>query len=170
MRDGFEALYRAQYEAVHRFATRRLSGPGVDDIVASTFELAWRKLPDDHPQPVGWLIRTASNLVKAELRRQARERRALRDVDLIHAPDDESSELDTLDRLLGQLPHAQREILRLAYWDGLTAAQIAVVLGCSEQAAWKRISRAKAALRAAWPTDPRIGREEAETYASERDG
>ncbi|NLP82258.1 sigma-70 family RNA polymerase sigma factor [Microbacterium sp. CFH 90308] len=170
MRDGFEALYRAQYAAVHRFATRRLSGPGVDDIVASTFELAWRKLPDDHPQPVGWLIRTAGNLVKAELRRQARERRALRDADLRGASDEDRSALDTLDRLLGQLPSAQREILQLAYWDGLTAAQIAVVLGCSEQAAWKRISRAKATLRAAWPTDPPSDREEAETYASERDG
>lgn len=165
MRDGFEALYRAQHEAVHRFVTRRLSGPGVDDIVASTFELAWRKLPDDHPQPVGWLIRTAGNLVKTELRRQAREQRAFRDADLTDAPQDDRDALETLDRLLAQLPHAQREVLRLAYWDGLTAAQVAVVLGCSERAAWKRISRARAALRAAWPTDPPSGREEAETYA-----
>jgi RNA polymerase sigma-70 factor (ECF subfamily) len=85
------------------------------------------------------------------------------------APDGDGNALETLDRLLGRLPHAQREILRLAYWDGLTAAQISVVLGCSEQAVWKRISRAKAALRAAWPTDPPSGREETETYARRRD-
>ena len=165
MRDGFEALYRAQYGAVHRFVTRRLSGAGVDDIVASTFELAWQKLPDDHPQQVGWLIRTAGNLVKTELRRQARERRALRDVDLIEDHRGDDGALDTLERLLRQLPAAQREILQLTYWDGLTAAEVAVVLGCSEQAVWKRVSRAKAALRAAWPTDPPTDREEAETYA-----
>lgn len=165
MRDGFEALYRAHYEAVHRFVNRRLAG-STDDIVASTFELAYRKLPAAHPHPVGWLIRTAGNLVKAELRRQERERRALRDADLVRAaPGDGRDDLDTLGRLLERMPPAHREVLQLTYWDGLSAAEAAVVLGCSEQAVWKRLSRAKAALRAAWPTERDSDREGAETYA-----
>ena len=164
MRDGFEALYRAHYEAVHRFVNRRLAG-SADDIVASTFELAYRKLQADHPHPVGWLIRTAANLVKAELRRQDRERRALRDADLMRSVPCEGGDLDTLGRLLERMPRAHREVLQLTYWDGLSAAEAAVVLGCSEQAVWKRLSRAKAALRAAWPTDTDSDREGAETYA-----
>ena len=164
MRDGFVALYRAHYEAVHRFVNRRLAG-SADDIVASTFELAYRKLHADHPHPVGWLIRTAGNLVKAELRRQDRERRALRDADLMRSVPGEGGDLDTLGRLLERMPRAHREVLQLTYWDGLSAAEAAVVLGCSEQAVWKRLSRAKAALRAAWPTDTDSDREGAETYA-----
>lgn len=164
MRDGFEALYRAHYEAVHRFVNRRLSG-SADDIVASTFELAYRKLPTAHPHPVGWLIRTAGNLVKAELRRQDRERRALRDVDLMRAAPGDGGDLDTLGHLLERMSRAHREVLQLTYWDGLSAAEAGVVLGCSEQAVWKRLSRAKAALRAAWPTESDSDREGAETYA-----
>ena len=41
-----------------------------------------------------------------------------------------------------------REALRLTFWEQVSAAEVAIVLECSEQAAWKRISRAKAALRA----------------------
>lgn len=164
MRDGFEALYRAHYDAVHRFVMRRLGGPNVDDIVASTFELAYRGLDAAHPQPVGWLIRTAGNLMKAELRRQETERRALRDVGVVLAPDDGDGRLDTLDRLLERMPRPHRDVLQLTYWDGLTATEAAVVLGCSEQAVWKRLSRAKSALRAAWPAGPENRREGAETY------
>lgn len=165
MRDGFEALYRAHYEAVHRFVTRRLAG-SADDIVASTFELAYRKLRGDHPHPVGWLIRTAANLVKAELRRQERERRALRDADVLRAAHDEGDvDLDTLGSLLERMPRTHREVLQLTYWDELSAADAAVVLGCSEQAVWKRLSRAKAALRAAWPAENDGDREGVETYA-----
>ncbi|WP_127819615.1 RNA polymerase sigma factor [Microbacterium sp. CPCC 204701] len=164
MRDGFEALYRAHYKAVHRFVNRRLAA-SADDIVASTFELAYRKLPADHPQPVGWLIRTAANLVKAELRRHERERRALRDAELMRTAPGDGGDLDTLGSLLARMTPAHREVLQLTYWDGLGAAEAAVVLGCSEQAVWKRLSRAKAALRAAWPTESDSDREGAETYA-----
>lgn len=164
MRDGFERLYRTHHGAVHRFVTRRLAGPDVDDIVASTFELAYRKLGDDHPQPVGWLIRTADNLVKAELRRQAREQRARRDAEVVQAGQEHRGDLDRLERLVERMPRAHREILRLTYWDELSAAQAAVVLGCSEQAARKRVSRARAALRSAWRADSPESREEAERY------
>lgn len=168
MRDGFEALYRAHYGAVHRFVTRRLSGPNVDDIVASTFELAYRKLRDDHPQPVGWLIRTADNLVKADLRRQVREQRALRDAEVVRAPQEERGDLDRLELLMERMPRPHREVLQLTYWDGLSAAQAAIVLGCSEQAVRKRVSRARAALRSEWGTESTESpesRKEAETYA-----
>lgn len=165
MRDGFEALYRAHYGAVHRFVTRRLGGPNIDDIVASTFELAYRKLRDDHPQPVGWLIRTADNLVKADLRRSAREQRALRDADVVRAPQEDRADLDRLERLIERMPRAHREVLQLTYWDELSAAQAATVLGCSEQAVRKRVSRARAALRSAWESEPAEDREGARTYA-----
>lgn len=68
----------------------------------------------------------------------------LQDRALLHGPD---PEIEALDRALFDLAEKDRESLRLTYWELLTAAEVGAVLGCSEQAAWKRISRAKAAVR-----------------------
>ncbi|QKJ20960.1 RNA polymerase sigma factor [Microbacterium hominis] len=153
MRDGFEELFRSHHAAVRRFATRRVGAAAADDIVASTFELALHRLPARHPHPTGWLFRAADNLCKAEVTRQAREIRMLRDAGVIADTevDAADSDVDVLLRLLEMLPAAQREVLQLTYWDRLSAADVGVVLGCSVPAVWKRISRAKAMLRAAWP-------------------
>ncbi len=153
MQDGFEALFRDQYAAVRRFVHRRLGATDGDDVVAATFELAYRKLPDRHPHPVGWVFRTAGNLVKAELRRRDREHRAAQDAATIDAIGGDDADIDILRGILERLPAAHRDVLQLTYWDGLAAADVGVALGCSEQAVWKRISRAKAAIRAAWPDD-----------------
>ena len=151
MRDGFEELFRSHRSDIERFVVRRVGAAAADDIVASTFELALRKLPQRHAHPVGWLFRTADNLCKAELRRQVRENRAMQDAGLIAAPGGDDGDIEVLLQLLAKLPTVQRDVLQLTYWDRLSAADVGVVLGCSERAVWKRISRAKAALRAAWP-------------------
>ena len=46
-----------------------------------------------------------------------------------------------------RLPDADREVLRLAAWEGLSHAQIAISLGCSENAAALRLHRARQRLR-----------------------
>lgn len=165
MHEGFEALYREHYAALRRYADRGVGSATADDIVASTFELAYVKLPPEHPHPVGWLFRTAANLMKAEVRHREKERRAMRDAEVIGATDDPDADLDILRAAMERMPQAQRTILQLTYWDGLSAAESAVVLGCSEQAVWKRISRAKAALRDAWPRTMTMTRKEALTSA-----
>nr|WP_243847446.1 RNA polymerase sigma factor [Microbacterium ulmi] len=165
MHDGFDAFFRAHYAAVWRYVDRRLGSASADDVAASTFELAYRRLDPAHPHPVGWLFRTASNLMKAEMRRSDRERRAAREAEVLRAPSEGDPELETLTTLLERLPAPHRTVLQLTYWDGLSAADVGVVLGCSEQAVWKRVSRAKAALRAAWPTSPATTWKEAMTNA-----
>lgn len=165
MHEGFEALYREHYAALWRYANRRVGDATADDIVASTFELAYRKLPAEHPHPIGWLFRTASNLMKAEVRRSEKERLAMRDADVIGGDDDPDDDLDILRAAMQRLPEAHRTLLQLTYWDGLSAAEAGVVLGCSEQAIWKRISRAKAALRDAWPHTTTMAWREAMTSA-----
>lgn len=152
MRDGLDELFRSHHPDLRRFVVRLVGTATADDIVASTFELALRKLSDRHPHPVGWLYRTAGNLCKGEVRRQVRENRAERDARLIADTGADDGDVGVLLGLLATLPAAQQEVLQLTYWDRLSAADVAVVLGCSERAVWKRISRAKAALREAWPT------------------
>lgn len=52
--ERFEALYRANYAAVLRYAARR-SGPGAaEEVAAETFATAWRRLdqiPAAEPLP-----------------------------------------------------------------------------------------------------------------------
>jgi len=165
MRDGFDVLYREQYAAVARFVRRQVGESAAEDVVASTFELAYAKLRDDHPHPVGWLFQTARNLMKAELRRRERERRALRDASVLAVRDAGDHDIETVRALLEALPPRHREVLQLTYWDRLAASDVGVVLGCSEQAVWKRISRAKTALRSAWTSNGSTSWEETLTDA-----
>lgn len=149
MRDGFDELYRDHRAALTRYARRQV-GDGAEDIVAATYELAYTRLRAGHPHPLGWLFRTARNLIAAERGRQERERVAGRDAAVLAAPQDEVSDIELIRLLIAQLPPRDREVLQLTYWDRLSAAEVAVVLGCTTTAVWKRISRAKSQLREAW--------------------
>ena len=54
-----------------------------------------------------------------------------------------------VDELLPLLKSAQQEILRLAYWDGLSSEEMATVLGISANSARVRLHRAREAFRRA---------------------
>lgn len=150
MAHDINSLYREQSVALTRYVARLVGPDLADDIVSSTFVLAHSKLLRDHPQPAGWLFRTARLLMKTELRRVDRERRAQRDAMVLAVPNESDDDVEVVVELLEALPVKHREVLQLTYWDLLTAAEVGVVLGCSETAAWKRISRAKSALRSSW--------------------
>ena len=60
------------------------------------------------------------------------------------APDTSTEVFDAL-RRLGE---DDRELLRLTAWEGLSGKELAVALGLSEQAARKRLSRARSRLAA----------------------
>ena len=42
---------------------------------------------------------------------------------------------------------AEREVLYLTYWEEASAEQLAKTLGCSQDAAWARVSRARKSLK-----------------------
>jgi RNA polymerase sigma-70 factor (sigma-E family) len=54
--------------------------------------------------------------------------------------------------LLGRLPRRQRAVLVLRYYEDLSDAEIATVLGCGQATVRSQATRALAALRAAVPT------------------
>lgn len=111
------------------------------------FEIAWRRYDPAAPFRRPWLLQTARNLVGDSYRRRDREREGMRT--LAAASDTPDTTFQNVDvRLaLKHLSAADREILELFYWDGLTAPEIAEVVGCRTAAAWKRLSRARDALR-----------------------
>jgi RNA polymerase sigma factor (sigma-70 family) len=147
-RARFEALFAAHHAAVRSYVVRRAgAGIGIDDAVADTFLVAWRRL-DEVPEPARpWLLGVARRVL-ADQRRGLRRRRSLTER-LVHAssarigwepPAQISAELA---EALRDLTGHEREALMLVAWDGLTAAEGAVAVGCSAAAFRVRLHRAR---------------------------
>jgi len=108
----------------------------------------WRTLDGD---PEGYLRRTLYNLAADGFRRQGRLQRKL---GLLRAgtppPPDVIAEVDLRDalvRILLQLPPRQRAVLVLRYWEQLTEAETAAVLGWPEGTVKSAASRGLRRLR-----------------------
>lgn len=155
----FEALYNGNFGDVLAYALRRCpSREDAEDVVAETFAVAWRRLdelPEDDEARL-WLFGTArlirSNRIRGHGRRQrllGRLRHRVRQTDL---PGVEGGVIahQRLRQAMSALSEADREVLGLHAWEGLTAEQIATTLEISVAAAWKRLQRARDRLAAHW--------------------
>lgn len=107
-----------------------------------------RRLAGD---PEGYLRRTLCNLAADGFRRQGRWQRKFVILQAeAHAPADATAEVDLRDalvRLLIQLPPQQRTVLVLRYWEQLSGAETAELLGCSEDVVKSAASRSLRRLR-----------------------
>lgn len=95
---------------------------------------------------IGWEIKDYFARQKRDQQRTV----ALEDVDEPWAEDDSNLAIldrDEVQRLLAQLPHADREILERVYIDAVPIAQAAEQLGISRNAADARLFRARQKLR-----------------------
>ncbi len=145
----FDAFYRQYRLRVLRYVERRLSDPeAASEVCAECFVIAWRKFDPDCPFTVAWLYRTARNLIGNAYRKRQREQQLLSLLRAQAERDESPADFAILADAMSGLNGKDREALRLTFWEQVSAAEVAIVLECSEQAAWKRISRAKAALRA----------------------
>jgi len=148
----FRALFEATYGAVRRYVDHRgVTGGRADDIVAETFIVAWRRL-DDVPadRPLPWLLVVARNLWlnqrRADRRYAAAQQRLPLPVPATDEPDDAA--VAAVRRGLATLDPADREVILLVARDGLTAAEVGEVLGCTPGAARVRLHRARHRLGA----------------------
>ena len=137
----FTRVYEQHHETVRRYVWRR-DPDIVDDVVAETFLVAWRRLDEIPAQAAPWLIGVARNVRRNE-RRGARRQRAV-SVRLADAVPPLAGEV-----ALRTLAPRDREVLLLAVWDGLDRAAIAAALGCSKANASLRVHRARRRLAAA---------------------
>lgn len=156
-RIAFEALFTEHHAAVLRYVERRVDDrEQARELTMDCFEIAWRRYDPGAPFSRPWLLQTARNLVGDSYRRRDREREGMQT--LAAAADGPDTTFQNVDLRLAlrHLPAADREILELFYWDGLAAPEIAEVVGCRTSAAWKRLSRARDALRSllAEPREP----------------
>lgn len=140
----FEQIYEQHADAVRAYVRRRAPESVVDDVVADVFVVALRRLDDVPRNALPWLYAVARKTL-------ANERRKRRDVPVAAlevAYEPEPFGDSQLAAAFVALSDADREILRLVAWEGLSLRDAAGVLECSPVAARVRFHRAKARLRA----------------------
>lgn len=156
----FEAIYRTQYGAVVRFAHRRTAAENVEEVLAETFTVAWRRLGEVPADPLPWLYVVARNVIRAKHRAAASAadkaaNQAVLGSHMGRDPADALGERELIWRAFGSLPDGDREALRLVAWEGLDHRRAALASGTSQVAFAMRVSRARrrlaAALNAAQP-------------------
>jgi RNA polymerase sigma factor (sigma-70 family) len=143
----FETLFAAHHAAVRSYIARRAGGGvAIDDAVADTFLVAWRRLDDVPAVPLPWLLGVARRVL-ADQRRSAHRRRSLvqrlRTVDPAPGWAAPLSLGPELASALASLTDHEREALLLVAWDELTPAEAAVAAGCSPAAFRVRLHRAR---------------------------
>jgi RNA polymerase sigma-70 factor, ECF subfamily len=150
----FTALYRQHHALVHDFACRRVGNDLAQEVVSETFLVAWRRLDDIPETPVPWLYRVALFEI-ANLRRRTAKTSRLHHalVENRSGAGGTESDVDTFSALahavgiaFESLRPRDQEILRLAAWEQLSAAEGAAVLQCSISAYRMRLHRARIRL------------------------
>jgi RNA polymerase sigma-70 factor (ECF subfamily) len=154
---AFAALYRGLHPAVMRFLTRRLRDSSqAEELCALTFERVVARL-DSFDASKGcieaWVIRISRNALIDHLRAQRPRANESELALLAEQGDDplervlEGERMRHLGELLAACSAQERELLALRYGDGLRHRAIAELLGISEAAVRKRLSRAVGQLR-----------------------
>ncbi|MFG2126941.1 RNA polymerase sigma factor [Streptomyces sp. NPDC048751] len=156
--ERFRDVYEECYPRVLAYATSQVGRQVGEDITSETFTVAWRRMRDV-PQPaLPWLLGVARNLVRELRRRDSRQyalaaqeaqrisRGALTETqDVAMGVSDREAALQAL----ASLSHADRELLTLIAWHGLTPKQAARVLGCPTATLTVRLHRARRRLERA---------------------
>ena len=143
-----EALFCDHFSAVRSYARRRAPDSMVDDVVAETFLVAWRRIDDLPDDARPWLLGVARKTLSTHLR-SARRRTSL--VEKLSAAELPAafSQVDGPDTgLIGALKRlaaTDQEVRALAAWEDRMPREAAGVLGVSP--AWYRVRLHRAKRR-----------------------
>ena len=149
--ERFAALFHETAPRVRAYVRRHTPAPAVDEVVADTYLIAWRRrdvLPAAEPLP--WLLVTARQVIANRARRKARTEVSGVDLERVAGAREPADETAT-DRsaalaALAALSEREREALLLVAWDGLDHRAAAAVAGCSVRAFTVRLQRARQRL------------------------
>jgi RNA polymerase sigma factor (sigma-70 family) len=149
---SLERVFTEQ-ERVLRRRLERITGDAqaAEDLCQEVFVRAWRRAPRDAPEAAlrAWLHRTATNLGVDELRRRGRHPVAAGDeaAGTVAAPPEPGA--DAAGEALAQLGAHDRLVLLLRFEAGLSLRELGAALAISEDAARKRVARARRRFAAA---------------------
>ncbi|MCJ7779610.1 MAG: RNA polymerase sigma factor [Acidimicrobiia bacterium] len=146
--NAIERFYRAHADAVYAFLVSLCRDPiWAEDLMQDTFVKATRSMGGYRGgNPRSWLFTIARSVFIDDTRR----RRAI-PVDEIEEQgvvDSDVAELIVIERSLSKLPERQRTALLLADKAGMSYAEVAEAIGCSEAAVKVLIHRARVSFRA----------------------
>ena len=155
-RHRFRLLYQANHDDLWRYCIRRAnSTEEAEEALAETFTVAWRRLdvvPGGY-ETRPWLFGVARNQLRTGWRKNKRAAelsdRLIDAHDRRHSPDhaDEvANQPSAVLTAIATLREKDQEILRLAAWEELPHAEIATLIGCSDNAVGIRVHRAKGRL------------------------
>jgi RNA polymerase sigma factor (sigma-70 family) len=154
---GFERLFQDHAEPLFAFLVYRTGDRQfAEDVVADTFERVLRSRTRFDPRrgsEKNWVYTIALNLVRDQARRQSVEIKALERVGAYETGREHDAALGTVDdrdqlaRALTALNDDEREAISLRFGSDLKLREVARVLGASESAVEKRISRGLKKLR-----------------------
>ncbi|WP_036208518.1 RNA polymerase sigma factor [Novilysobacter arseniciresistens] len=135
--------------------------PASEDIAQEAFLSAWQNLRrlQNPASFLPWLRQITRNLARDHLRARRRRPREVEDADALieSAADPQPGPLGRLAgsereavaaELISALPDDSREVLLLYYREGQSSQQVATLLGLSDAAVRKRLSRARQCVRA----------------------
>ncbi len=154
---AFRTLVERHLGLVFSTALRQTGDPPVaEDIAQAVFIILAKKAAQLKEGTIvaGWLYRATrlatAHAIRAAARRTLRERAAAELAELQNTTDDEAK-LEfirpVLDHALSQLRSKDRDAVLLRYLQGRSLSEVGSAIGCSEEAARKRIDRAVERLR-----------------------
>jgi RNA polymerase sigma-70 factor (ECF subfamily) len=154
--DKFVDLYQQYRRHVYAYCRRRTGSEHAEDATADTFLVAWRRL-DDIPEggsALAWLYGVAYRVLGHHWRSRSRHRELEKKLSSLGVEAQPTPEVHVVNRheksqvvqAAAMLRAKEVEILRLAVWEELRAAEIGIVLGLSVDAVRQRLSRAKRSL------------------------
>lgn len=156
-RARFERIFAGNYQHVLAYALRRTSCEAdAHDVVSQTFAVTWRRMDvvPEEQDVLPWLYGVARRCFANQRRlaaNQARLSDRLGGEARVAEPSprvgEENDSVVAVRDALSRLRPKDREILRLSAWEELSHAEIAVVLGTSENAVAIRLHRARHKLR-----------------------
>jgi RNA polymerase sigma factor (sigma-70 family) len=154
----FRAAYDEHVRAVAAFALRRVpAAADAEDVVAETFLVAWRRFDEAPADLRPWLFGVARHVLRHNYRAtQRRDALCARLAAALARRGERSAEAGWLVEALAELPEADRDVLTLTAWEGLSHAEAGQVLGCSAGAVAVRLHRARARLEALRPAASRL--------------
>lgn len=144
-----EMLFRRHHRDVAAYVRRRAGPDLIDDVVAETFLVAWRRLGEVPAEARPWLLGVARKALATQ-RRSASRRLSLA-TKLQESPRTiepvEPANKTSLTDALAHLTEGDREAITLIAWEGLTPREAAAALGQPPVAFRVRLHRAKRRLR-----------------------